>query len=196
MNKIQFKSRKEATIFLAEKGIDTSNWSDLQWLKINTGQADIHMMFLAEAIYDAMNESTPKELKEGEYHLPYGDSFDKAKLQEIVGTKDNDINHEKMIDSIIKISIARCARLSYQTLGDNPVIDYEKDLELYEVLSKSGHWSPFEHVARVMNEEEYYSYINGKVNFNSSTIQEDIEENKLGWCRNFRGFIQQRALID
>lgn len=49
-NKIQFKSRKEATIFLAEKGIDTSNWDDLQWLHINKGQADIHMMFLAEAI--------------------------------------------------------------------------------------------------------------------------------------------------
>jgi hypothetical protein len=42
---------------------------------------------------------------------------------------------------VARISIACCARLSYQTLGDNPVIDY-KDLQLYEILNNSGHWSP------------------------------------------------------
>ena len=39
-------------------------------LKWNKGQADIHMMALAEAMWDCMNESTPNELEEGEWHLP------------------------------------------------------------------------------------------------------------------------------
>lgn len=44
--------------------------TDVEWLQINKGQAEIHMMALAECIYDAMNESTPKQLRAGEYHIP------------------------------------------------------------------------------------------------------------------------------
>ena len=72
MGNIQrFSSRKEVTEFLSTKGIDTSNWSEEKWLSINTGQAEIHMMALAEAIWDAVNESTPRELKAGEWHIPF-----------------------------------------------------------------------------------------------------------------------------
>ena len=45
--------------------------------------------------------------------------------------------------------IARCARVSYLT--HDGVRNTEKDLELYTRLtngSGTGHWSPFEHVAR------------------------------------------------
>ena len=71
MNKITFKSRKEASEFLKEKGIDTSNWSEEKWQSINKSQAEIHIQALAEAMLDAMNESTPKQLEEGEFHLPF-----------------------------------------------------------------------------------------------------------------------------
>ena len=71
MSKVIFKSRKEATEFLKEKGIDTSNWTEEKWQSINKSQAEIHIQALAEAMWDAMNESTPKELKEGEYHIPF-----------------------------------------------------------------------------------------------------------------------------
>lgn len=179
---------------------EVHDYSILDWFKVNKGQADIHMMFLAEAIYDAINESTPKKLEEGEWHIPYGDNMDIDKLTKTIhktsGSFSITIEEAKR-----KISVARCARLSYQTLGDNPIINYEKDLELYEVLSKSGHWSPFEHVAKVMEENEYTSYIKGKVyrTFKArgpegATYQ--IPSDSEGWCRNFRGFIQQRALID
>lgn len=161
----------------------------LGWLQLNKGQADIHMMFLAEAIWDATNESTPVQLKEGEWHIPYGNNMDIEQLATIAPNELTGI-------TMAKISIARCARLSYQTLGDNPVIDYEKDLELYESLLKSKHASPFEHVAKVMTEDEYYSSIKGKIDFTSSTIQDDITDDKLGWCRNYKGFIQYRELID
>ena len=71
MNNIKrFSSRKEVTEFLKEKEIDTSNWSEEKWLSLNKGQAEIHMMDLAEAIYDCIQESVPKKLKEGEWHIP------------------------------------------------------------------------------------------------------------------------------
>lgn len=72
-NEVYFKSKKEAIKHLQKLGVNTINLKEddvLGWLKINKGQAEIHMMALAEAIYDAVNESTPKELKENEWHLP------------------------------------------------------------------------------------------------------------------------------
>lgn len=88
MNKITFKSRKEATAFFKEKGIDTSNWTEEKWQSINESQAEIHIQALAEAMWGARNESIPKELKASEYHIPFGDKllnipdFDYTKTQE------------------------------------------------------------------------------------------------------------------
>jgi hypothetical protein len=61
----------ELAKLLKEKGIDTSNWSEEKWQSINKSQADIHIQAIAELMWDAMNESTPKKLKAGEYHLPF-----------------------------------------------------------------------------------------------------------------------------
>ena len=44
-------------------------------LQHNKGQAEIHMMALAEKIYDAVNESTPKQLQAGEWHIPFEDKI-------------------------------------------------------------------------------------------------------------------------
>ena len=186
------------------------------WLNINKGQADIHMMFLAEAMYDAMNESIPNELKEGEWHIPYSDDMDEDILLDkgsygfeatnisigeeggwtIEGGEESyyyDLQKLKC-----KISIARCARLSYQTLGDNPVIDYEKDLALYESLTNSGHASPTEHIAKAMTEEEHNSYVKGKASNKGTDLMPMwvLPNEAKGWCRNYRGFIMYRELLD
>lgn len=44
---------------------------DAFWQAINTSQAEIHIQALAEAMWDAMNENTPKKLLPGEYHVPF-----------------------------------------------------------------------------------------------------------------------------
>lgn len=46
---------------------------DLWWLQHNKGQAEIHFMDLAEKMYDALNESTPVIMNEGEWHIPFSD---------------------------------------------------------------------------------------------------------------------------
>jgi thymidylate synthase ThyX len=44
-----------------------------------------------------------------------------------------------------KVAVARCARTSYNNFDGTS--DIKKDLDLFEKLSTSGHWSPFEHIA-------------------------------------------------
>ena len=68
-----FKSKKECVNILRtlqDPSPEILGFDKYDWFSINKGQAEIHMMALAEAIYDAMNESTPKQLKAGEYHIP------------------------------------------------------------------------------------------------------------------------------
>lgn len=195
-----WKSKKDAIK-------DFPHWethNDLFWRTMNYSQAEIHMQALAEAMWDAMNESTPKLLKEGEWHIPFGDQMDEDKIETLLHgpyrasyvRKEGDVQQAK-----IEIATARCARLSYMTFDGE--IDYEKDLKLHDTLLKSHHMSPFEHCARAMSDSEYQSYIKGELtelnpdrDFNENIeIEEPLHEEK-GWCRNFKGFIQYRHLIE
>lgn len=143
MNNIKkFSSRKEVTEFLATKGIDTSNWSEEKWLQINKSQADIHIQAIAELMWDDYNESIPKQLQPGEWHIPdFG--MNKGLLEKYIS--DHYLDSPK---TELKVSVAHCARISYQTLGDNPKIDYEADIRLHDRLLKDEHMSPFEHIAK------------------------------------------------
>lgn len=49
-------------------------------------------------------------------------------------------------DELRRVSVARCARVSYLTHDGRR--DVDADFALYDRLKASGHWSPFEHVAR------------------------------------------------
>ena len=73
---IPFKSKKEYVASLNEKPnqltspIQVNDYSELEWLKLNKGQAEIHMMMLSEKVYDAIQESVPIQLKPNEWHIP------------------------------------------------------------------------------------------------------------------------------
>lgn len=203
----RFKSKKEVTTYLKTKGIDTSNWTNERWLLLNKGAAEIHMMELAECMWNAYNESTPKQLEVGEYHIPFGDNIDEDKIYLECGFKDT--NRDEPIDPNwvkkrkVEIATARCARISYETLGDNPEIDYEKDIKLHDDLLAMKHMSPFEHCAVVMNEENYYSHIKTTKaksftisNNDDIYIDGSISFKDCGWSRNFKGFKQYREIIE
>jgi hypothetical protein len=185
------------------------NLTDLEWLQINQSQADIHIQAIAELMWDTMNESTPKQLQAGEWHIPFGDNFDNDGGQFVQYLMKKWQNKQAPTDGNlwerIKIATARCARISYETLGDNPKIDYEADIKLHDILVQNGHASPLEHCAKAMSNDEYVSYFNGKSNENWDTdlvtddtyeISAQFDNSKLGWCRNFKGFIQYRYLIE
>ena len=163
-----------------------NNYSDLDWLKLNKGQAEIHMMQLAECIYDAMQESTPKQLKVGEWHIPFED---KIQIAEDIGTK------EQVYETKVKISTAMAARTSYTVVENEKEIDYSKIIELHDRLLSQDppHSSPMEHCARAMSEIEY----TGSKKTGYSTIKGGQDDGKgYGWCNNLKGFIPYRYFID
>lgn len=51
-----------------------------------------------------------------------------------------------------KISVGRCARVSYLRQGQS---DTEENIKLHDRLAASGHWSPFEHVAWPMTDVSF-----------------------------------------
>lgn len=162
-----YRSRKD----LLKNGIDyepIGSDSELFWLQRNKGQAEIHMMALAEAMWDAYCESTPRVLAEGEWHVPFGGVIQTIeeynKLKETYGET-----------FAIKASTARCARVSYTVVGaEGKEHSYEDDIKLHDSLLKSRHMSPFEHCARC--------------------TQEGLLEN--GFSGNFRGWEQYRKMVE
>ena len=143
-------------------------------------------------MYDAYQDSIPKRLNTGEWHIPFGDNISN---DEILAALPKIGKHGLLENFALQIAVARCARISYQTLGDEPKIDYVADLKLHDILASSGHFSPFEHVARVMSDDEYI-FFNKKEVEGIDSDGTHILKTENGWCRNFRGFIQYRSLID
>lgn len=88
---------------------------------------------LADAMREAQQASWPRVLRQGEWHLPYVDEAERENFSKITA---------------VKLSIARCARVSYKT-HDGRAPDVAEDLKLYERLVGSVplHASPAEHQA-------------------------------------------------
>lgn len=188
------KSRKDAM----EQGLADYGMPEHAWRSHNKSQAEIHIQALAESMWDARNESTPKVLEDGEWHIPFGDKiFSEDNIETFLMTQPvqwvSAEGHDEELEKLgIKIATARCARLSYMTFDGE--IDYAKDIALHDMLLKSRHMSPFEHVAKCMSKEEYECY--------TKSYPRDIEnadffsDKEEGWCNNFRGFIPYRYIIE
>ena len=184
-----FRSRKDFLKFYQEQGVDIEcifarEEDNVASLKSNTSGAEIHISRLAECMWDAFNESKPKKLKAGEWHIPFGDNIHKDKLSDVTDITDLACIKE----TYIKIATARCARVSYFNFEGKD--DYEADIKLHDRLASMGHWSPFEHCAKAMNFSDY-DLSDNKV-FHKETGVEFCD----GWSGNFRGFIQYRKMFN
>ncbi len=183
-----FRSKKD--LIAANLGTFPKTLSDVEWFQLSTSNAEIHIQALAESIWDTIKESKPKELKEGEWHIPFGDKIeiapiDNAKWVSLANSKEN---------FKVKIATARCARLSYRTFDNE--IDYVKDIQLHDQLLANKHSSPFEHCARAMSDNEHESFIKGRADFYDDRSIAGFRDNGYGWCNNFRGWIQYRYLVE
>ena len=167
--------------------------TDMDWLHINKGQAEIHLMALAEAMWDAKNESVPTELKAGEWHLPFGDEIRGMFNLDITDTDTDGIPY------LVKISAMMAARTSYTVVGTD-LSDWTLEKYMKKVNSMATatplHASPFEHPAKAMSNEEYKLSINGKLEWTGGQYDKPLPtEGSEGWCGNLRGFIQYRKMI-
>jgi hypothetical protein len=109
--------------------VSSTEWDNFFSLRIAPG-AQQEIQELAIAMKKCLDESEPTLLEQNEWHLPYIRPEDRHKLS---------------FEDIRKISVARCARVSY--LNHDKVLDYDKDITLYDTLKSERHLSPFEHVA-------------------------------------------------
>lgn len=145
---------------------------------------------LAFKMLDLYNDSAPKRLDGGEWHIPFGDRIDLDRLKRLIHYDDIkghiSLRNAELNRAIIKIAVARCARTSYINFDGKD--DYANDIILHDRLLASRHASPAEHVAKAMTPTEYHYLTRGDV-VDGNMILRD------GWCRNFRGFIQYRCLL-
>lgn len=168
-----FKSRKEASKEFLEKGnINTSTWSDMDWRKLNKGQAEIHMMDLAEKIYDAVNESNSTQILPTMWHVPF-----RRKINELYPEVENDS------ENIVKISVSMAARASYTIVGESKVLTKEEHISLHDRLLSQNppHSSPMEHCCVCVTDEDYNKSFKGE---------------EKGWFRNYKGFKSYRQIIE
>ena len=170
----QFVNRLLEPFSTVKVVVTATEWDNFFKLRLHHA-AQPEMKKLAQAMKTAMDESHPEILINGEWHLPYVDSFN-----EFTDSK----SYKSHIEKCSLISVARCARVSYLN-HDNSNPDIEKDLELARQLLADGHLSPFEHQAKPM--------INDVIQWRNGVTH--ASKNGEQWSNNFRGWIQHRALL-
>jgi thymidylate synthase ThyX len=110
--------------------LTVSNSENFYRLRLSeTAQRQIRA--LALAMYEANEAAEPEVLRAGEWHLPFLSPTEKKIYN---------------LQTLIALSIARCARVSYYLVDGTPS-NIEKDIALGQKLIKDHHLSPCEHSA-------------------------------------------------
>ena len=111
--------------------ITASDWANFFTQRCHP-DAQPEIKHLADMMLSEYNASVPDAVAMGRWHVP------------LIQPDERELPDEELC----KLSVARCARVSYLTHDGRR--DREKDIELYDRLidgGANGHWSPFEHVA-------------------------------------------------
>ena len=111
--------------------ITATEWANFYTQRCHP-DAQPEIKHIAEMMLAEYRASAPAPVALGRWHLPLIQDDERALSDE----------------QLCKLSVARCARVSYLTHDGKR--DRDRDLELYERLldgGANGHWSPFEHVA-------------------------------------------------
>lgn len=137
--------------------VSATAWENFFNLRCHS-DAQPEIRLIATKMRDAVERSVPTRLEPDEWHLP------------LIGEAERE--EASSSEELAKISIGRCARVSYLTHAGTR--DLSADVALYDRLLESGHMSPLEHVARPMTPEE-------------------LERSE--WSGNFQGWIAHRKLI-
>jgi thymidylate synthase ThyX len=127
----------------------TSTYWDNFWALRAHVDASPEMFETAVTMRKVMKESVPQELQVGDWHIPYVE-MDRHHGEGLM------MFGPDYYDGLIKMSVARCAALSYERQNaEKTAAEYALR---HDQLKSSGHWSPFEHQAKVANAEEMRKY--------------------------------------
>lgn len=98
-------------------------------------EAEPHIQKIAKMAREVRSQSTPQKLSDGQWHLP------------LIGFEGDEL---LSVEDQVKVSVGRCARVSYLTHSGTR--DVQADIDLHDRLLASKHFSPFEHVAQAESE--------------------------------------------
>jgi thymidylate synthase ThyX len=160
--------------------VTATEWENFYALRCNP-DAQPEIRKIADMMREVHEASAPKQLDYDDWHLPL--------IQEEEAFPSDGIKFVELED-IKRISVGRCARVSYLTHDGKR--DIKADIDLCTKLQMSGHLSPFEHVARPMTQIDVKEILqkNGIVDLHSL----DVESNGI-FCGNLKGWISFRKTI-
>lgn len=130
--------------------VSATEWENFFALRVHEA-AEIHMQRAAGLLLHAYNNHQPTVKQASEWHVPFADNVDMPRLvsaiyQQMGANQETaPISAETKQQYLLKVAVARCARVSYLNFDGSD--DYLKDFALHDTMAESGHWSPFEHVA-------------------------------------------------
>ncbi|QCW20699.1 putative thymidylate synthase [Flavobacterium phage FPSV-S29] len=119
----------------------------------------------------------------------------RSELKQLAQNRLKDDSIESQNKILVMISTSLSARTSYTVVGEEKELNYENLIALHDRLLNQHppHSSPFEHTARAMSDEEYYTAVKTVQGLNR---EKAITRRDLGWCNNLKGFIQYRYIVD
>ena len=118
--------------------ITATDWSNHEHLRVNP-DAQGEYQVLARMMKEARDAAVPRPLNPNEWHLPLVTAEERIEAER-AGTP---------AEYLVKLSVARCARVSYLTHEGKR--DPAEDVRLYGTLATHGHMSPLGHAARPMD---------------------------------------------
>ena len=144
--------------------VTASDYENFFALRVHP-DAEIHIAELARQMLEAYNASEPKSLRPGEWHIPFGGKIDTPRLKREIHHDSmkchNSLRDKALNDAVIKVSVARCARISF--LNYEGKDDYAADIKLCDRLfgATPRHLSPTEHVAQCLDSSESHGNFRG-----------------------------------
>lgn len=173
-----------------------TEWDNFFGLRLHK-DADPTMQALAKAMWTARESSEPRPLVTGDWHLPYCAYEDNKANSQALNLVRQGLTSYTEEELMIRCSVARCARVSYNSFDTGKRSTIEEDLKLYNKLISAQplHASPAEHQATPdtinHNMHKLIGYKNGDRGSPIVDIQwvHDYEHG------NFIGFRQYRKML-
>lgn len=181
--------------------VTATEWDNFLWLRDDPEAAQPEIVELARKIKQALAESDPQLLQPGEWHLPYINSTDNIEYghtQRDYYVPSEDGFTQVSLEIAKKLSASACAQVSYRRLD----LSLDKALEIYEKLfnGPKPHLSPVEHQATPVSYAfAHFPQTNPTHMMLPSSFEAGVTHctrNSELWSGNFRGWIQQRQLMN
>ena len=132
-----------------------TEWSNFFHLRISE-HAQPEIRTIAEMMHESMAASRPRSLGTGDWHLRLVYDEDRAEFTPAY---------------LARMSVARCARVSYLTHDGRR--DPSADIALHDSLLNNGHMSPFEHPAKALNSRNMLGNYRGFEQYRKTIPRED-----------------------